>query len=91
MDESGLVAKSLDRLDYIPAGDYALYFSIGHDPTLETAEDRAANLRGFWCDLTSVPAGAAKPAIIKADQGLSPVYPLLMYSDLATLNVPQVP
>ncbi|HEY8597906.1 MAG TPA: competence protein ComJ [Thermomicrobiales bacterium] len=65
----------------IPAGEYALHYSIGHDPTLETAEDRAAYLRGFWCDLIFVPAEATTPAVIKADDLLSPKYPLLMHAE----------
>lgn len=65
----------------IPAGEYALHYIIGHDPSLETAADRAAYLRGFWCDLVFVPDSAAEPAILQADEDLSPTYPLLMHAD----------
>lgn len=75
----------------LPAGEYALHFSVGHDPALETAEDREAYLRGFWCDLTFVLVDAAEPGVIKADEDLSPTYPLLMYSGFAVLNIPDVP
>ena len=67
----------------LPAGEYALHYAIGHDPSLETAADRAAYLRGFWCDLVFVPDNAAEPAILQADEDLSPTYPLLMHADPA--------
>lgn len=62
----------------IPAGNYALTFATGHDPSLESEEDREAGWHGFWGDLIFVPDDAAEPAILVADEQLAPEYPLLL-------------
>jgi hypothetical protein len=62
----------------IPAGDYALSFATGYEPSLESEGNRLAFIHGFWCDLSFVPDDAAEPAILIADEGLAPAYPLLM-------------
>ena len=56
----------------VPEGRNALLFEIGR---LRDEEE--------WCRLTFIPAENVVPEILRADEELSPSYPLLMYADPA--------
>jgi hypothetical protein len=58
----------------VPPGDYALLCEIGY---LSEEEGEAAE----WCHLTFAPRRDVQPEMLRADELLSPEYPLLMEAD----------
>ncbi|WNZ26897.1 hypothetical protein HJG54_34260 [Leptolyngbya sp. NK1-12] len=89
---SGTVAVQsvIDRpgssLVSIPEGNYALVFEAGvraeyrQDPAYQ---GRKAALLPSWCRLTFIPQESVQPEILRADERLSPTYPLLMAAEPA--------
>ncbi|MFN8482974.1 MAG: competence protein ComJ [Anaerolineae bacterium] len=59
------------RLIQFPEGDYELYYEAGQDEV------------GPWCRLTFVPGSNREARILRADEELSPSYPLTMQADPA--------
>jgi hypothetical protein len=59
----------------VPPGDYALLYEIGY---LSEEEGEEAE----WCHLTFAPHRDVQPEMLRADELLSPEYPLLMEADL---------
>lgn len=68
----------------IPEGHYGLLFELKprDDPKYLNSPEYQEDLEGsfiqIWCRLTFVPQEAVEPAILRADEHLSPTYPLLM-------------
>jgi hypothetical protein len=58
----------------VPPGEYALLCEMGYLSVEEGKE-------GEWCRLTFVGSRDTEPEILRADELLSPVYPLLMEAD----------
>ncbi len=58
----------------VPPGEYALLCEMGY---LSEEEGEEAE----WCRLTFVPNRNVRPKILRADESLSPQYPLLMEAD----------
>ena len=59
----------------VPSGEYALLFEIGYAHGIVPEERDDAS---FWVRFTFVRQQHVQPAILRADEGLSPAYPLLM-------------
>ena len=60
-----------DVTTHVAPGEYALLCEMGY---LSREEGEEAE----WCRLTFVPGGNVRPEILRADEALSPQYPLLM-------------
>ncbi len=63
-----------DVITHVAPGEYALLCEMGY-LSQEPGEEAE------WCRLTFVPRGNVRPEILRADEALSPQYPLLMEAD----------
>jgi hypothetical protein len=70
----------------ISEGEYTLVFETGFREELRNDPDyqgRLSVLLPTWCRFTFIPQESAQPKILRADERLSPTYPLLMQADPA--------
>ncbi len=70
----GLSDTAIDVTTHVPPGEYALLCEMGY---LSKEKGEEAE----WCRLTFVPSRNVQPEILRADELLSPQYPLLMEAD----------
>jgi hypothetical protein len=70
----------------IPENQYALIFETGYSGEYIDTPQRQGNVADHsstWCRFSFVPQESAQPKILRADERLSPTYPLLMQADPA--------
>jgi hypothetical protein len=90
--DSGIVFSSPgggeDVKVLVPEGDYALVFEIklrSDEEYLNSSryqEDLKTSLQSIWCRFTFIPReNNVEPEILRADEKLTPIYPLLMKAE----------
>ena len=70
----GLSDTVSEETTRVPPGEYALLCETSY-PREEEGEEAE------WCRLTFAPGGEVRPEVLRADDLLSPEYPLLMDAD----------